>query len=265
MRILALAFLLVSASPQKDTSSNGRKPEEPAKTQQSATQDQRGTKRAPLIVQPLAPRLNHEQADDETAEKADKAWNELVTAFSTLVIAVFTVLLALYTAKLFGSGERTFKHLQDSSRRELRAYVFPKKVRPITNPPMNELAGYAVTLWNTGKTPAYDMVVWSRVDIASPKSESDEYWKIESDPLPSRAPIAPGTTVRHQTVPTAFTTEQQALLDAGGIVYLHGVVEYRDAFGKDHWTRFRFMRSHGDHQMITCAGGNGADESPEAD
>jgi hypothetical protein len=56
----------------------------------------------------------------------DNASHDNVIAFGTILIALFTYVLYRSTNKLWDAGERQLRHLEDTSRRELRAYIVAK-------------------------------------------------------------------------------------------------------------------------------------------
>ena len=183
--------------------------------------------------------------------------NPLLTTGAILATAWFTKTLWQSTDEMRRGNEAALSHLKESSEQELRAYVFPRKVRTVPGTPLAALAAYAVQVKNSGKTPAFDLLILSGIAIG-PRTGMKDIGDLADASGASRGPLAPGTTVMHFTESQEWTLAQQRRIDAGDVVYLHGVIRYHDAFGRNQWTRFRFVRADGSHELMLCEEGNDA-------
>jgi hypothetical protein len=170
-----------------------------------------------------------------------------------------------------------------SSERQLRAYVVVERgiIANVTNPrhsPRERVDTVArildpeagptaqITIKNTGQTPAYGLVHWGSLCI-------------REFPLSTKLPTMPTQETKFRTVmgpgivevktvrlPRALNMEEVEGLHNGTIViYCHGEIEYRDAFKKQHRTRYRSMygtmggRIGVNTDLIYCEDGNDAD------
>lgn len=240
---LLLAVLLVVASPQNDTIQSGKKPA-------AAQQQQRGSDSLPVAVK----LLNTGKSEHEAAQEADRIKVEHGLATSTLIwtraLGIATIILALGTLALYWDA-------REKGRRELRAYVFIDVIRPTEPTPIAALSPYGVVVKNSGKTPAYNVVIRSTLVLGPPKVT--EKWP---DPIAapdeSKGPLAPGGTVAHMTTGRAWKPEERAELAKGAVMYFYGVIHYEDVFGRKQWTRFRHERMAGTHELSACEAGNDA-------
>jgi hypothetical protein len=184
-----------------------------------------------------------------------------VGAFAALMAAVFAYALWKTTVSIDEGGQATLTHLRESSQREHRAYVFVFEVTAIAFDDINPLesfAYYAFVVKNSGRTPAYDVTVISRVDLAPPNVGAMAFPELPHDTDASRAPLGPDSTVTLYLQHAMWTPAQRALLDAGHVPYLHGIIRYEDAFGEKQWTTFRHVRDQDGHGFTACEQGNDA-------
>lgn len=180
---------------------------------------------------------------------------------------------------------RTLNHMQESSERQLRAYVvcdsgfifnvtnpvplFPGQVfaptpAQVSNPATGP--GAQIQIKNTGQTPAFKVRHWGNICFR-------EYPLAAG--LPARLPnILPHPCVLGAGIPStkllelnpALTPQQVADLRAGtGAVYIYGEITYVDAFGCERLTKYRLMH----HRMGGAIGVSTdltfTDEGNEAD
>jgi len=165
-----------------------------------------------------------------------------ISLLSAVVVAIFTVVLAVSTIGLWIAGERQRSLSEDTAQRQLRAYVVAD-MSSVTRWKQGQTAEAETIMKNTGLTPAYDLEGWSAIMY-------DKY------PLPYKFPISVplGTTfgqsvlgsggvvrLKVPTKPVVPTPETNTEFEAGTMaLYLWGKVTYRDAFGKERFTNFRF-------------------------
>lgn len=113
------------------------------------------------------------EATEEASALADRQfyWN-VAQAVGTLLATIFTALAALAAAAAVQTSRRTIEHMEDTSKRELRAYVGLEKIDfeilskrngyvpiAIGAPSILFKDFISVTIKNFGATPAYDVVV----------------------------------------------------------------------------------------------------------
>ena len=164
------------------------------------------------------------------------------------------VFVALLTAIGTGLVVWTFKETRDTSRRELRAYLFPEGVgcyettetaknkigRTITR--KTGFVGAGVAVKNSGQTPAYKVSHDSQVCVC--KVSEEHLLKINPKTIPGyENPMPPGgfihKTLRMQAPPTAEQIE--GLKSGTYAVYVYGRLEYEDAFERLRFTEYKFL------------------------
>jgi hypothetical protein len=194
---------------------------------------------------------HHEQYEQE-----EKPRNERLLLGATFLLAVFT-------AGLFVATYCLVRESQKSSERQMRAYIFIEKreIEFIDGVPRINLV-----MRNEGKTPAHDVVVYGHASIA---------------PCPwNNFPIEKSGKVRRSKEvlgPNGWRDKQQVELtrdsyvaNQGDIeasrmaVYAYGEITYRDAFGRDCWTKYRYFWNGDIHKrrkfgMAADSQGNEAD------
>lgn len=156
--------------------------------------------------------------------------SNLINAASTAIMAIFTVALFFSTHLLWKSGER-------HSARELRAYVFIDKILR----EMHHDSPFRVTVFvrNFGQTPAYGLTIESEMDFHA-EERKEFVLPPQTNPDPSVTTIPPGGTGEHVLTHQWTEKEFEFLKDGKSRFYFFGIIRYRDAFGKDRWTRFRY-------------------------
>jgi hypothetical protein len=174
------------------------------------------------------------------------------------ITAVFTVLLTVVTGGLVWTGYVQIR----TTRAQLRAYVLT--ARTIVTNVAQGVPEAEVTIKNFGQTPAYN-VISVKGFYVGPYPSTPNFIITDrefANPSLSREVLGPGgTAVSADAGP--LTPEQRASLTNGtGIIYVYGEIRYRDAFGRQQWTRYRYMMGgpvglRGD-QMAACAEGNEA-------
>lgn len=157
-------------------------------------------------------------------------------------MAVFSLLATIAATGLL---IWTFKETRSTSRRELRAYIFPENVGiyclinqiPETE---NGKIGSTVHIKNTGQTPAYNVKHVSHLAIWE---QADEV-NLVPDSLvgaPSNSMPPGGIVTASRRMKTKITKRQQSGLNKGKLaIYVYGRIEYTDAFGNDQFTLYKF-------------------------
>ena len=188
--------------------------------------------------------------------------NGAIAALAALFVAAFTFTLWRSTNSLWNAGERQLAHLEITAQRQLRAYVLVDQIEtgPATEP--FPLAGrYQIDLKNFGQTPAHDVATHHTVHFGDP-DETRVNFTLEPvvGDLPSRGVLGPGGTVRLRTPDMDMTREEKARVTSGSLrLYIFGEVRYRDAFGCQHVSTFRYKRDMNSEGVAGCFEGNTAD------
>jgi hypothetical protein len=168
-------------------------------------------------------------------------FREEIVAIGTLFIAAFTIILAFATAFLYEATRDLVKGAEDTAQKQLRAYVFVDKSSIVLDG--NTLKG-VLDLKNAGQTPAYDLVIKSRL-------ETEEAGK-PFNPRPfnvvelSRAILGPQMVANPRadlTVPAENTVAIPAFKEGRSVIYFIGQAEYRDAFERT-WVLDIRLKSH---------------------
>lgn len=157
-------------------------------------------------------------------------------------IAFGTLLLALFTYMLVSDAK-------DTSRRQLRAYVFVESgimfdsssVAPFD--PARKLFPVAnFSIRNSGQTPAFQQVSWGQLEVIRPEHENTLTVPTE---LQKISPMALGANSAHPVIlklnPDRALTPQEIVDVQTGVkaIFAYGRLEYLDSFGALRWTNYR--------------------------
>lgn len=269
--VVALALLFL----QPEKRSRGPQP------QQNAPSDARGTPQAPLVVQVAPAKGGEAKAREEAEQEAKHTLNEAMIAWGTILLAGITFLLtigtaflATYTLNLWretkrladdakDSGEAQaarmeasvqqavrsadameaqVRHAQESSERELRAYISiePKVVTQDETMDDELFLAFDATVKNAGQTPAYHLRAKSEAKVLRAAFPLDTQVILE----PSVGLLAPGAFLK-------LWTDEECHIDAEYApvlkrstderLYFYGIVTYEDAFRKQWRQRFCYF------------------------
>jgi hypothetical protein len=161
------------------------------------------------------------------------------------ITAVFTVVLTIVTGGLVWIGHQQIA----TSRAQLRAYVLTSK-SVVTNfvSGGTERPEAQVTIKNSGQTPAYNVVNVGgfAIDKYPPPPTLDLIISDDDFAAPGRTRevLGPGDTsisVVSLNRPPLTAPEIASLTTGTSIIYVFGEIRYRDAFGREQWTKYRFM------------------------
>jgi hypothetical protein len=165
-------------------------------------------------------------------------WAATIAAFATIPILVMTLNAS-----------------RKSSEQQLRAYLLMGRSK-------FEIDGNRIKLEirykNSGQTPAYDVrwfSAWKVCPLGQFLPETFEEVKIHR-----RGDIAPGQEVTTNTVDELTLEDGESVKSGRDDFIFYGTIEYRDVFGNERRTDFRFQ-SHLDdgklsEQMLVCTEGN---------
>jgi hypothetical protein len=173
--------------------------------------------------------------------------SSFTTENSSAITAWATILLTLVTAGLVVVAVEQ----SETKRAQLRAYVLPESIGLFdgntVSPP--QPAHASVPYWNVrfknaGQTPAYDVVSWG--DLAVVQITDEDRLLKPPKKLDKVNPFTLGPGVPFPK--TRWYSRALTPAEITGIsvsppthaIYVHGRLEYRDAFRTRHFTNFRF-------------------------
>jgi hypothetical protein len=186
-------------------------------------------------------------------------------AFATILLIVIGIIQARQLSRHAAHTENLAATARDTAERQLRAYL---QFSPYVNNSVwfntVHLAEGRIYIKNSGQTPAYEV----KTDVAMlpaafppPKTLPDFIPQVE----PYLFVIHPGEGYNIKMATNRHLTQDEVdqLIPGTNLrLYLYGEVRYRDAFGKDRYTRFRMMTERdveGDQsRFVFCDQGNEA-------
>jgi hypothetical protein len=178
------------------------------------------------------------------------------------IIAGFTVLLSVVTVFLWLATRQLVKGAETASQQELRAYVFAGDIKLELDPSGTPFV--TINVQNVGKTPAYGTTILrtARTFIGN---EIRSFPAATKSITTSKIDLGQGVGAVGQ-LPVGEILNQNGLaaLKTGDIeLFVFGIIEYRDIFGKRRTTEFRFvMGGHhkwpSDNRLVACEDGNKA-------
>jgi len=165
-------------------------------------------------------------------------WAALIAALSTVLLAIFTWRLWLSTHRLWSVTNKTLEHAEQTSKKELRAYI---SVEPLG---INEYVGHDYLIGhfrirNIGKLPAKNVSIYSTIQLDSDGARKN--FPIGT-PRISPTVLQPGATMEFASsdswpVP-AEQLDSNEPLKMKGYLYVWGEVLYTDEFDTVGWTAF---------------------------
>jgi hypothetical protein len=182
-----------------------------------------------------------------TSWTSDSAWyiGELANHWAALITALFTGILAIFAARLWRSTDKlwnvtnqTLTHTEQTSRKELRAYI---SVEPLG---INEYAGHNYLIGhfrirNIGKLPAKNVSIYSAIQLDNDGAR--KRFPIET-PRVSPTVLQPGAEIEFGSyagypIP-ADQLDSNEPVKLKGYLYVWGEVLYTDEFNTVGWTAF---------------------------
>jgi hypothetical protein len=163
-----------------------------------------------------------------------REYNAEIVTISTAIMAVFTIGLFISTHLLWKSGER-------HSEQELRAYVGVVRADIKRHIEKGTIKA-EIQITNRGQTPAYDLTAISSFDFHEiPRKEFGTYGK-------NTTPQSRSTILPNEGVPMTLYAERvvtsedlKSVREERFAFFFYGTISYKDAFGKDRRTDFRFI------------------------
>jgi hypothetical protein len=165
-------------------------------------------------------------------------WAALIAALSTVLLGIFTWRLWLSTHRLWSVTNKTLEHTEQTSKKELRAYI---SVEPLG---INEYVGHDYLIGhfrirNIGKLPAKNVSIYSTIQLDSDGAR--KRFPIETARV-SPTVLQPGTEMEFGSyagypIP-ADQLDSNEPLKMKGYLYVWGEVLYTDEFDTVGWTAF---------------------------
>lgn len=240
-----LVFILTINGLALAEDSTKKKPEETTKPNQQTTPHERGTKDSPIVIQVDPSTSLKIETDHEQQAEHDKSTNEWMTARGTAALAVFTfgldvvtLGLAIFTYKLWKATSLLVIGADDTTRRQLRAYMcissctiqaFPNEKRLLVS----------AAVKNCGPTPAYKVRIGYNLEVLHPSDTPDLLKSPKTKNVYGMA--GPNMPIDwDKQLDTAQDTIQEIRMGTK-MIYLWGTVTYEDAFKKTRTTQFNFF------------------------
>jgi hypothetical protein len=115
---------------------------------------------------------------------------------------------------------------------------------PIPEPKKANEPGVVLSVKNSGETPAYDVISWMEITVIPPSNENTP----RVPPLQHLFPhsLGPGClSTKALWFGRPLTPNEISLITVGQrAIFIHGRIEYRDAFKKRRFTNFRLFYSN---------------------
>jgi hypothetical protein len=283
--VLMLTVILVAGSqnpPSRPTPQNSFSgpldPKAKIATQQTDTKE-RGTEKEPLVIKILP--SSQTQSEPQANGKEGPRNPSNLWGLSDKIAVIASVVAFLQ----FGALVWTIVVMIQNGRRQLRAYVvgelgtignvanpIPLYAGQVITPTGAEITNTAcgpityIQIKNSGQTPAYKVVHWGNICVR-------EYPLISNlAPTPTlslknASVLGPGIySTKYLFLSAPLTAQEVSDLRAGtAAIYVYGEINYRDAFGKKRFTKYRLMHHVGQGAIGINTGLIFADEGNEAD
>ena len=235
-------------------------------SKQDASEEKQSGSNLAAVVQKVSSLNAHieskgdgEQGSDQGTEFWPPLYGYRLKVTDTLLVVV-TLLLFFATVGLYVATRRLVKDAKDTSKRQLRAYVWmDAKAGPDES---QQGFHFKFEIHNSGATPAYSVRCWCRMRVLNPLDITR--YEFEKAPVEIEKPrfvINPGSVHFHGTGTKATKQEKLAVSSGDKRVYLWGEIRYIDAFKEPHTTEFRsfWRESPGGSMWAYCDDGNEAD------
>ena len=246
MRLLLALLLLLCAigaavqqSPPPAPSKAVQKPQKIGGTKQQATNSDQGPAKTLSSVSKDNDVPSEQQAQNGSSDKSQKPPTDWITWFTGVLAGVAILqLIVIGTQIHYMHGGLALS--RDTAIRQLRAYVCI--ATGIVKFRMPNLPEAQIHIKNYGQTPAYDVQMWIstwieefplKVTLPTPQKGFNMSAAILA---PNEAPhvlIAEHDPVLAESVPLLGTPK--------GTIYIYGEIQYRDAFGVQRHTKYRYI------------------------
>lgn len=186
------------------------------------------------VAQPDTPHQNR------CRNKKNKHWLDYAVFVAAILAAIGGIGAAGFTWWQASIARDQLEVAQDTAKRQLRAYVHVQSAKP------KDICDgcfptAAITLKNSGQTPAYDWQAGQAIGLFD--KDHKVPWPDFDFTTGTRGILAPGQTsdfevTNHKIVLTRESL--QALSDGSLTLFVIGHVRYRDAFGIQRNTKYRY-------------------------
>jgi uncharacterized protein (UPF0333 family) len=138
-----------------------------------------------------------------------------------------------------GAAEASNRQSREMAEKELRAYVSVDSAQ-ITGVESGHPPVATLVFKNSGLTPAYDLTGMGGIGM---EAAFDSLPPAVGSPRQSKSSLPPGTPTKwfHLAPRPLIPEETAALRDGTMTLWVYGEIRYRDAFGIDRFTRYRFQ------------------------
>ena len=197
-----------------------------------------------------------EAASEHGEEFWPPIWGVSLKITDTLIVA-FTFGLFVATWLLYRATRKLVLGAEETSERELRAYVSAEP-KPLQKQANNSWVS-ELEIKNSGQTPAYAVTITVFMEVfAEPPSEQD--FNVPVEETGSRISVPPGGTGRQALRRSLSEDELDQVWKGRKNLYVFGQINYRDAFNKSRYTKFRFAydKSSPTDDIAACNVGNEA-------
>jgi hypothetical protein len=203
---------------------------------------------------------NPSSTKDDTETDYKEGQKQAGANHINIILLIANVMMAAGTCvlALFAMGQ--FWIARDSERRQLRAYVNIEKVT-ITGVDIPGRAQIEIHVTNAGLTPArgVHMRGSARKDIYP----AEKPFVLSTDaPIKSRRDVGPGHSFNPKIGFNISEKQIREIEQGKYAIWMFGDIKYRDVFGVDHSTSYRFIYG-GDYtkadRMMSCEAGNESD------
>jgi len=163
-----------------------------------------------------------------------------IAGFGAVILSlIFTGWAAWAAGHAAKAAEASVAITEDTAKRQLRAYMSPAESR-LDDFKTDKIAWAFVVFRNTGQTPAYD--VRSRVALRFVTAPVTDFELVLTGEESSSS-IGPGLDIHPRiSLPAMITSAHMSDFYSGKReCWFHGWVKYRDAFGEQRETNFRYF------------------------
>lgn len=196
----------------------------------------------------------------------DSRANQLMAFFTGLLVLI-TCIYTYFSSKQWEVTQLSLQEAKLTREIENRAYVNIKSGSLVTALKAGERPSASIVIENAGHTPARHTVMRVMIesrDASAPEPEPMTAARLDgiTTSQPQSITIVPPNNTLNMTVqsPTVLTEELINAVNQGRIrLYVWGIMEYDDVFGRHHKSQFCGAAKPGTIAFDNCGQGNDAD------
>ena len=160
---------------------------------------------------------------------------------ATVALATITFFLTLFTAWLWSATKKLVIGAERTAKHELRAYMGVERIRIHQDSTNTNIPGdWSIKIRNFGKTMAKDTEVWIAGAIGDGTGNSS------SGDRRSKTVVMPNEAMGFREAIEKTPKDSEGFRQGSASIYVHGKITYKDVFGENHWTAFRFKGGRAD-------------------